>query len=685
MRWMVRPLAICVLVGIPALAAAQSSSVAGRVTDATGSALPGVTVTLTAPTIIGTRTEVTDGTGSYRFEVQSPGTHTLKFELAGFKTLVRDEVIVSAGRTTTVNALIEVGELAETVTVTGASPVVDLENAAVGVNFTADMLQSAPNARDIWAVLAQTPGVTMQRYDVGGSGAGSQSPYRSYGFSGQTYILMDGMNVTEGTSGAGWFYTDYGMFSEIQIVSASKGADVPNAGTFINQVVRSGSNAFHGEFYTDYNNENFQGDNINDELRALGVTVGDKIERYNDVNGQVGGPVLKDKLWFFYSGRRQYSGLQTIGFTRADNGQPATFYTILTNNTWKFNSRLGSNDLSYLGGYHYKFQPHRGGGTGQGGEGRFFTTASTGEQRQPTPIAAIRWTNTSLANAFTDVSVNWGKQDWGIERHQEDIDGSGPEANTVSRRDLTTRLVRGGYSGVITGNAVDSRTVPFRQIRPRLQISPSVTHYTDRLWTGSHAIKAGYVFNWEEFENPRLGNVEHLIEYYRDNFQTPDSIDTYNSPLNTFNRFRQHSFFVNDRWTAGKWTLNLGVRYDRYTNYYPAQGNTGEGPFSERIDVPARTLPAVGGFVPRFSAIYDFFGNGRTAIKASAGRYIFNPGTSLAENVNPNALVQRRYRWDGTKSWPSRGSPFVARPEDLVLTISGRQLDIHPDFEVGYT
>src|SRR5215510_3276771 len=207
---------ICALITVlilsmPLMAQTTTGAVNGRVTDTSDAVIPGVSVTLTSPAIQGARTAVTDEAGSYRFILLPPGTYTVKYELPGFKTVVRDGIIVQGSRTVTLPIQLAVSTVAETITVTGESPVVDVQNATVGVAFNSALLRDLPNARDVWAVLGQTPGVVItSNYDVGGSSAGTQKNYRGYGVSGQQWITVDGVSTTEGSgTGAGMYY-DYG-------------------------------------------------------------------------------------------------------------------------------------------------------------------------------------------------------------------------------------------------------------------------------------------------------------------------------------------------------------------------------------------------------------------------------------------------------------------------------------------
>src|SRR5262245_34952565 len=196
----------------------------------------------------------------------------------------------------------EVATVAETITVSGQSPVVDVQNSSLGVNFNQSMLRDIPNARDIWVVLSQTPGVIVTRSDVGGSTMGTQATYRSFGLQGQNWVNLDAIVTTVGKDDAG-FYMDYGAFQEIQISAAANAAEVPISGSFINTVVRTGGNNVHSEVYYDFEDKKFQGDNVTQALRDRGVTQGDQFTRYHDFNANAGETIFKDQFRRFFSYR----------------------------------------------------------------------------------------------------------------------------------------------------------------------------------------------------------------------------------------------------------------------------------------------------------------------------------------------------------------------------------------------
>src|SRR5947207_3568980 len=214
-----------------------------------------------SPSMMGVQTAVTNSDGLYRFPAIPPGTYTLTFELPGFNTRKNQGIEIRLGFTATVNVELAVAALQETVTVTGESPVIDTSTTRVQQNFKLEQLQSLPNGRDMWALLAVTPSVQMSRIDVGGNRAGTQTGYTAYGFNGQVRVLIEGINTTEGTGGAG-FYFDYASLEEAFLGTSGQSAEMPNPGVQSQFIARSGSNQFQGEYHLDWYNDKFQGSNI---------------------------------------------------------------------------------------------------------------------------------------------------------------------------------------------------------------------------------------------------------------------------------------------------------------------------------------------------------------------------------------------------------------------------------------
>src|SRR5688572_12654838 len=281
--------------------ASSTGSISGEIKDAQGGVLPGVTVTATSPAQIGALTAVSNEAGIYRFPAVPPGEYRLSFELPGFQTNVRDGIRITLGFNAQVNVALNVASLQETVTVSGASPVIDTSATRIQTNYDQQMLTSIPNARDMWSLLATTPSVTLNRIDVGGSTAGTQTTYFSYGYSGQNRPLIEGINTTEGTAAAG-FYLDYGSFEEVFIGAAANSAEMPNPGVLTQFVGKSGGNTPSVSLYYDYENGDIQARNLEADqvIPSPGATIrpdGNRLSSYKNLNLGVGGPVIRDRMW----------------------------------------------------------------------------------------------------------------------------------------------------------------------------------------------------------------------------------------------------------------------------------------------------------------------------------------------------------------------------------------------------
>ncbi|MEZ5285678.1 MAG: carboxypeptidase-like regulatory domain-containing protein [Vicinamibacterales bacterium] len=293
---------------------ATTGSINGKVSDATGGVLPGVTVTISSPSMQGTRTDVTNEQGDYRFPAVPPGEYQITYELAGFGTVLREGVRVGLGFTATVNTELRVASLQETVTVSGESPVVDVSTTTTATSFGQEKLSALPNARDFWTVLAAAPAVVLTRIDVGGSAAGTQTGYAAYDTKeDQHRPMVEGIVNTEGTGGSGFYY-DYGSIDEVAIETKGHTAEMPWPGVWSNFIAKSGGNEYHGKLYADYQNESIQRSNIDDADTFLcpGGRCGDlqpsdlnRLKNYRDLNGDVGGYLKKDKIWWYTSLRNQ--------------------------------------------------------------------------------------------------------------------------------------------------------------------------------------------------------------------------------------------------------------------------------------------------------------------------------------------------------------------------------------------
>ena len=635
MKFVLKTLATALVIGLilPCTSAAQgggassTGTIQGRVSDSSSALLPGVTVTASSPSMIGMQTQVTNENGSFRFPAVPPGVYELTFELAGFRTVKRDGVEVSLGFTANVNAELALATLQETVTVTGDSPVIDTSATRVQQNFKLAQLESIPNGRDMWALLAATPGVIMSNIDIGGNRAGTQTGYRAYGLSGQVRTSVEGINTTEGTNGAGFYY-DYGSFEEVFLGVAGQGAEAATPGVQSNFLGKSGGNRFSGELYTDWYNNSLQGSNLSDiytrptSQGGYGFREGaNEVLRYYDVNFNVGGPIKKDKAWWNFSWRRQFNAVEQPLFTFDQS-----FDTWNQNPSAKVTYQLNQKN-KIIGYYQWnmKEQPNRlplGGYT-------YTDPTQTSRQVSPSWVYKGEWNGTLSDRLY--VEARWG--DFGY--YDPRYSNSDEE---YFWRD-TTLLV-------LTGAHAESQTD-----RDRKQATGAATYFMDTKH-GSHTFKfGGEIYNetqWSGRSQNVGGNVEHI---YTNNaasqlvFGVPTATcvcgryASDDGQLLVVNKLDQQDFFVNDTWSKGRVTMNLGLRWDRYKGWMPEQSQPAftNGP----VNVPAQTFAGRDFYTwnnlgPRIGLTYDLANDGKTVIKASYGLFWHNPGPGVSADANPN-------------------------------------------------
>jgi hypothetical protein len=602
--------------------ASVTGTIQGRVTDASGAVLPGVTVTGSSPAMIGTQTQVTNENGAYRFPAVPPGIYALTYELSGFNTARREAVQVALGFTATLNVELALASLQETLTVTGDSPVIDTSATSVQQNFKLEQLNSIPNGRDMWALLAATPGVIMGRIDVGGNRAGTQTTYTAYGLTGQVRVSVEGINTTEGTGAAG-FYFDYGSFEEVFLGVAGQGAEAATPGVQSQFLGKSGGNRFAGEFYVDGYNNSFQGSNLTDQhIDTFGLRRGsNEVLRYYDVNFNAGGPIKKDKAWFHFSWRRQFNAVEQPLFTFDQS-----FDTWNQNPSAKATYQINQNH-KLIGYYQWnmKVQPTRLPVAGY----TYDSIGPTTRQESPSWVWKGEWNGTLSDKVYVEARYgDFGYYDARLKNSDEDY----------FWRD-TARLV---LTGAHTENQND---------RDRKQLTGAATYFLDTKH-GSHTFKFGGEMYLESQWGGRTQNVGGNIEHIYNNgvasqviFGVPTALAVSglkasdNGDLLVVNKLDQQDMFVNDTWSMGRVSLNLGMRWDRYRGWMPEQRQIAFsiGPVSVPEQVfDERSFYTWNSIGPRAGITYDIAGDGRTVIKAGYGLFWHNPGPGVSADANPN-------------------------------------------------
>jgi hypothetical protein len=634
--WKVFSILVCVL-AIPTLASAQSSFV-GAVTDNTGGVMPGVTVEVASPVLIEkVRTAITDGQGRYSISELRPGTYTITFSLVGFGTVRREGVELPGNFTATVNVQLSVGSLEETITVSGQAPLVDVTQAARTVVIDRELLDSLPTPRNTQSFGYLAPGVRLSKPDVGGAQQMEQVNMRVHGASQlHTTMQVDGMLVSPSFSdGAIQNYMNQAHFGETSFTTSSLGAEVSAGGVRLNMIPRDGGNIFSGSLYAGATEAPMQSDNLTDELKAQGVTLPTGIDHIRDINPSYGGPVKRDKLWFFMSARYvsvnehavnsympdgsvavvdQYVSMalgrltaqltdkikisgfvdRVFKFKGREFGQTTEPSRASTRRNWgggnyhtagsKFTSTV-SNRILFEAGYtqiierlRHGYQPH------------LFSPPS--QMGAPRP-AVLQLYTTTTDPFFT------------IIQHTDLEPARGMPANTVAS---------GG---------------PTRTLPDRFVLMSALSYVT-----GTHNIKGGWQWAWGQDRNNALNNGDISQMNYRRG--VPESVVVTNNPLFTEEYVKADmGFYIQDTWTFKRLTISPGIRYEDFNagiqEQWSPPGRWVPGRWFAEID----NLPRWRDVTPRFGLVYDVRGDGTTAIKFGANKYVRPMAGSFAKNYNP--------------------------------------------------
>lgn len=620
-----------------AQATGSTGSINGRVSDTSAGVLPGVTVSVSSPALLGVQTSTTDGSGNYRFPALPPGTYTVKYELPGFQTLEREGIRIAINFTATLNVALEVASLQESVTVSGASPVIDATNTRVQQTFTLEAMAELPNARQMWALLASTPSVTMSRTDVGGSQAGTQSAYTAYGYSGQRQVVMEGINVTYDAS-LSQFYPDYGSLEEVSIGTVSHGAQVANPGVQTELLTKAGGNRLSGEIYQDYGNNALQDANIPDEVIAQGIRAHSNEWKLNrNLHASLGGPVKHDRIWWHFAYHNQKSEIEQPNFIGAMAG--ITYDSFMYNYSGKVTGQLNQNHK--LIGYVSRNQL----------------------KQRPVPVFTFTSVLGTTADRVNDVTVYKGEWNGTLSNNlyaDTRYGGANLSSANLAQTDTRDFLVVDSGLGTATGGERKRQYTP-----QRLQIDGAVTYFKDG-WGGSHTFKAGGGIQNElrndGYTQLASGNVRQNMSNGAPIsvvLDAPTALIVNKSSaaegdLTTQDRLNVAGAFFTDQWAVGRLTMNLGLRWDRYHAWSPEQIQHAYsfGPLS----IPDATFPEQDYFtwnmiVPRLGVTYDVMGDGRTVLKANYSRYSFNPGISLGGRANQNQLQKTvTYAWTDNRA-----------------------------------
>ena len=611
----------------------------GAANDAQGLVLPGVTVTLESTELVAPRSATTDVDGSYRFAQLVAGSYNLTFELGGFQTVVFEDVTVVGGSTFEINATMDIATVAETVTVTGESPVVDVKSTGVSATFDTTQLEDVPSATDMWAVLQQSPGVRMRGYDVGGSHKSQQTSYETFGVRGQNRILNDGVNTTEGGGFAGGYY-DFYAIGEFQVSAQGADVEMDSPGAQVNAVWKSGGNDFSGTEHFAYEPPDWIAENITSDLSSRGGTSAPVVEFY-EAHIDLGGPIIRDKAWFYLAYNR-------FVIDRIISGQPPEDGTDLGDFdmfTVKANWQITERD-QFITFHHWslKQKPFRGLSANVPAE-------SIRAQDSWTWLHKAEWQRVWSDRLYSNIQVNHFGFGWPM------VPAVDP-ATKPPRYDAGTGNLTGAGFGVFSFNRWKPHTTgQFNYYLP-----------TD---TGSHDLKFGWDWQIDEAQFGWNSN-SGAVEYEDNSSQDParphnvDEILFWSVPNFNYDRNTHLDMFVQDVWTlSDRLTLNVGVRVGSQKIGYLGSNNVPGGPCEAALgcireiadidanvaaampllfgvggEVPAATVISWWNVAPRVGFTYDLTGEGRSVLKGYFGRYYNNMNSGIdASNPGGNKSV----------------------------------------------
>ena len=646
------------LMASPGLAQVQTGEITGRVSDNSGAVLPGVTVTLSGPSLIQPQTAQTSETGTYHFPRIPVGTYRVQFELAGFRTVVREGIQVGIGFSAQVHQSLELSQVQEVVTVTGESPIVDTRATSARTTFDLETLQNLPSARDPWVMLERVPNITMDRINVGGSQSGQQSGYISRGAgAGNNKWSLDGVDITDmSATGASPIYYDFDMIREMQVTTGGADASQQTGGVGINFVTRSGTNQFRGSGRVYNTNERFQSDNVTDDIRDAGAGSGNPIQNINDVGLEVGGPISRDRLWLWGSFGRQDINVGVVGFyentptcrpagvrladipkvldTDTLRACLATDTTLLNNYNWKLTAApFRNNRFDFQNTWAEKVRNAR-----DASDTRPLETAYRQKAVDKT-FGKFGW--------ITGPSPIWKASDQHVfnDRVVAEVQWAHVGNNfTLTFQEPSQRAIQPTFdipTGV-WGRSIDESVF----MRPTQSVDLTTSYFLPSL-LGDHALRAGY--RWRTARGETIstfgGNavarftsgVATEADIYRDG-RTNYKLDT-------------HAFYLQDTWTVNRLTFNLGVRWDRQTD--GALPTT--VPANQIVPdiMPAIVFPGLDSGVvwndvsPRLGVNYDLSGTGRSVLRTSYSHYYgqLGPG-QLVGNLVAIGRVMARYPWN---------------------------------------
>ena len=645
------------LTPLAAFAQIQSGSILVKAIDQQGGVIPGATVTITSPVLPSPLTGVTDSAGVYRFPSLTVGSYNVRVTLQGFKTSVRDNLQVLQGQTVSVDAQLTVGGMTEETTVKGEPPVVDTKSANVKVNIDKDLLENTPGGKDIWSILqSKAPGIVFDAPDVGGNQAGLQRAFTSRGTpNAQNTQMLNGVNVNDPSAqGFSMNYYDPSSFENIQVSSGAQDISVGTAGVFINMVTKSGTNKFNGQGLFTYQGKKTQSTNVDAALLKAGFrSDSNAVDYITNTNVQGGGPLVKNKLFFFASFNYQPTHVNVPGFPAVSPLLPVQLSTSnqdttdITTGTAKFNYQMNARNRfeGFVERQKYD-KPNRGAGPTNTQD------SNTAELDYGNTFQGA-WNLLLSDRLFADTKVSYNNIHFPL--HQK----------------TAMQSILDNSSGIRYRNAANDQMF----YRRRLQMSSNWQYYVPSMFGARHEFKGGVDHGYTPADTD-VTRVDDVNLVFLGATNRASTVQLFNSPTHVVSAVQSTALFAQDSVSYGRLTLIGGVRWERVEGFLPEQTSPTSRYFPEgqvfkgvtiggvvqdytvkKNFAAVRQNPLWYNWAPRVSATYDLMGDGKTVLKGSWGRYLdqINTGTP----PNPNGTISQTYNWNDTNG------DFVFQPGTL--------------------